>query len=137
LGGGEEYMTFDKRILLIVIPDDNLRNELSEALQENGCPFSYEVVSNTNEAQNILSQGIVQAIIMTKSVALLGDDGTNGIITSQLELPPTVTLLQQGDGYPEYLYIPGAFHDWCTIPIDLQELYKQLFGVMKRLNNLH
>ena len=130
-------MTFDKRILLIVIPDDNLRNELSEALQENGCPFSYEVVSNTNEAQNILSQGIVQAIIMTKSVALLGDDGTNGIITSQLELPPTVTLLQQGDGYPEYLYIPGAFHDWCTIPFDLQELYKRLFGVMKRSNNLH
>jgi hypothetical protein len=34
-------MTFDKRIVLIVIPDDNLRNELSEALQENGCPFSY------------------------------------------------------------------------------------------------
>jgi DNA-binding response OmpR family regulator len=137
LGGGEEYMTFDKRIVLIVIPDDNLRNELSEALQENGCPFSYEVVSNTNEAQNILSQGIVQAIIMTKSVALLGDDGTNGIITSQLELPPTVTLLQQGDGYPDYLYIPGAFHDWCTIPFDLQELYKRLFGVMKRSNNLH
>jgi DNA-binding NtrC family response regulator len=137
LGGGEEYMTFDKRIVLIVIPDDNLRNELSEALQENGCPFSYEVVSNTNEAQNILSQGIVQAIIMTKSVALLGDDGTNGIITSQLELPPTVTLLQQGDGYPDYLYMPGAFHDWCTIPFDLQELYKQLFGVMKRSNNLH
>ncbi|HZJ23473.1 MAG TPA: hypothetical protein VFD54_09205 [Anaerolineales bacterium] len=130
-------MTFDKRIVLIVIPDDNLRNELSEALQENGCPFSYEVVSNTNEAQNILSQGIVQAIIMTKSVALLGDDGTNGIITSQLELPPTVTLLQQGDGYPDYLYIPGAFHDWCTIPFDLQELYKRLFGVMKRSNNLH
>jgi DNA-binding response OmpR family regulator len=137
LGGGEEYMTFDKRIVLIVIPDDNLRNELSEALQENGCPFSYEVVSNTNEAQNILSQGIVQAIIMTKSVALLGDDGTNGIITSQLELPPTVTLLQQGDGYPDYLYMPGAFHDWCTIPFDLQELYKRLFGVMKRSNNLH
>ena len=130
-------MTFDKRIVLIVIPDDNLRNELSEALQENGCPFSYEVVSNTNEAQNILSQGIVQAIIMTKSVVLLGDDGTNGIITSQLELPPTVTLLQQGDGYPDYLYIPGAFHEWCTIPFDLQELYKRLFGVMKRSNNLH
>ena len=130
-------MTFDKRTVLIVIPDDNLRNELSEALQENGCPFSYEVVSNTNEAQNILSQWIVQAIIMTRSVALLGDDGTNGIITSQLELPPTVTLLQQGDGYPDYLYIPGAFHDWCTIPFDLQELYKRLFGVMKRSNNLH
>ena len=130
-------MTFDKRTVLIVIPDDNLRNELSEALQENGCPFSYEVVSNTNEAKNILSQGIVQAIIMTKSVVLLGDDGTNGIITSQLELPPTVTLLQQGDGYPDYLYIPGAFHDWCTIPFDLQELYKRLFGVMKRSNNLH
>ena len=130
-------MTFDKRIVLIVIPDDNLRNELSEALQENGCPFSYEVVSSTNKAQNILSQGIVQAIIMTKSVALLGDDGTNGIITSQLELHPTVTLLQQEDGYPDYLYIPGAFHDWCTIPFDLQELYKRVFGVMKRSNNLH
>jgi DNA-binding NtrC family response regulator len=63
LGGGEEYMTFDKRIVLIVIPDDNLRNELSEALQENGCPFSYEVVSNTNEAQNILSQGIVKLLL--------------------------------------------------------------------------
>lgn len=91
-------------IILILIPEDDLRNVLAEALQDYECPYSYEIVSTIQESRKILSKGIVRAIIMTKSVALSCDDGINGLITTQSELPPTVTLIQPKDSYPDYLY---------------------------------
>jgi hypothetical protein len=58
---------------------------------------------------------------MTKLAAL--DDGMNGLIATQKQLPPTVTLIQPGDDYPDYLYTPSAFHDWCTLLFSLDELF--------------
>jgi hypothetical protein len=45
---------------------------------------------------------------------------------------PTVTLIATGDGYPAYLYDPKAFHDWCTIPFSLDELFGRVDRVVRR-----
>jgi DNA-binding response OmpR family regulator len=125
-------MSLSKDFILFALPDEDFRNVITDALKEHGCPFSFEIVTTAREAQNILLQGNVQAIVMTKSIALSGDDGTNGLIMSQVKLPPTITLLNKEDGYPDYLYIPEAFHDWCTMPFDLEELYTRISTVIKR-----
>jgi len=128
-------MKSEEQIILIVIPEENIRTVLVEALHDYECPFSYEIVSTTQESRNILSKGIVQAIIMTKSAALAGDDGMNGLMKTQIELPPTITLIQ--DGFPDYLYIPGAFNDWCTMPFSLDELFSRLSFLLKRADKQH
>jgi len=126
-------MTKAKNFILIVLPDD-MKKVMLDTFQEFGCPFSYEIVSTVVEARKILSQNLVQAIIMTKSVALLGDDGTNGLMASPSDLPPTITLIQQGDGYPDYLYSPYKNNDWVTVPFDLQEFYNRVSTVIRRAN---
>jgi DNA-binding response OmpR family regulator len=126
-------MTEAENFILIVLPDD-MKKVMLDAFQEYGCPFSYEIVSTVVEARKILSQNSVHAIIMTKSVALLGDDGTDGLMTTQSDLPPTITLIQQGDGYPDYLYHSHKNNDWVTVPFDLQELYIRVSSVIDREN---
>jgi DNA-binding response OmpR family regulator len=128
-------MTNDKQLILIVIPDEGMRKVLLEAFQNYGCPFHYEVVSTAQEARNLLLQNKFQAVIMAKSIALSGDDGTNGLITFQAELPPTVTIIQQGDGYPHYLYNTLKTNDWITAPFDLQEFYNRVFSVINRVKD--
>jgi DNA-binding response OmpR family regulator len=125
-------MTIDKPFILIVLPDENMRKVLMEAFQEHGCPFHYEVVSTAREAHDLLSQRKIDAVIMTKSIALSGDDGTNGLITFQEKLPPTVTLIEARDGYPVYLYNALRVNAWITVPFDLQELYNRVFSVVDR-----
>ena len=128
-------MTVDQPFVLVVIPEDEMRNLLTDAFQEYGCPFAYTVVSTVRAAQEVLRQNHVQAILMTKSAALAGDESTDGLITLYAkELPPAVTVLQKEDGYPEYLYLPDATHDWMTVPFDLQELYTRISGVIRRAN---
>jgi len=126
-------MNSDRQIILIVIPQESMRNVLVEALREYECPYPYEIVSTTREAHEVLSKRIVQAIIMTASAALSGDDGQNGLIATQTELPPTVTLIEDGT-FPDYLYIPGAFNDWCTVPFSLDELFTRLTYLLERTN---
>ena len=120
-----------ENFILFVLPDD-MKTVLIEAFQEHGCPFSYEVISTSEEARKIISQKKIHAIIMTKSIALSGDDGTNELINFQAELPPTITILQIGDGYPDYLYTALNKNDWITVPFDLQELYNRIFDVIIR-----
>ena len=127
-------MTETKNFILIVLPDDDMKKVMLDAFQEYGCPFSYEIVSTIAEARKIISQNQVHAIVMTKSVALLGDDGTNGLMASPSDLPSTITLIQQGDGYPDYLYPPYKNNDWVTVPFDLQEFYNRVSGVIRRAN---
>ena len=125
-------MTENKQFVLIILPEEQMRNGMWEAFQEYGSPFSYEIVATIGEAQKILSQKLIHAIIMTKSVALTGDSGTNGPITSQIDLPPTITLIQPRDGFPDYLYLADKIHDWVTVPFDLQELYNRVSDVIQR-----
>lgn len=127
-------MRDDKQFLLIVLPDKEIRKIMLDAIQEYGCPFSYEVVTAVDEARKRLAQKTIHAIVMTKSAALYGDDGTNGIVTSQVDLPATITILQKGDGYPEYLYSQNAIHDWITTPFDLQEFYNRIKTAIRRTN---
>lgn len=127
-------MTENKQFILIILPDEEMRNIMLEAFQEYGCPFSYEFVSSVDEARKKLSQRMVHVIIMTKSAALSGDNGTNGLLTAQIDLPPTITLIQPGDGYPDYLYHSGKIHDWVTVPFELQELYNRVSDVIGRAN---
>lgn len=117
----------------MLLPDD-MKQVMLDAFQEYGCPFSYEIVSTVAEARKILSQNLVHAIVMTKSLALLGDDGKNGIMTSPSDLPPTITLIQPREGYPDYLYSQHKNNDWVTTPFDLQELYNRISGVIRRAN---
>jgi DNA-binding response OmpR family regulator len=127
-------MTVNKESILIIHPDEEMRSIMLEAFKEHGCPFSYEIAATVDEAQKILSQKMVHAIVMTKSVALSGDNGTNGLVTSQIDLPPTITLIQPGDGFPDYLYLADKIHDWVTVPFDLQELYNRVSRVIRRAN---
>ena len=125
-------MTNDKQFILIVIPDENMRKVLLEAFQDPGCPFHHEIISTTQEARNLLLQRNFQVVVMTKSIALSDDEGTNGLITSQAGLPPTITIVQQGDGYPDYLYNALKVNDWITVPFGLQEFYNRIFSVISR-----
>jgi DNA-binding response OmpR family regulator len=125
-------MTNDKQFILIVIPDESMRKVLLEAFQDHGCPFHYEIVPTAQEARKLLSQRKIQAVIMTKSIALSGDEGTDRLISSQAGLPPTITILQQGDGYPNYLYNTLKINDWITVPFELQEFYNRVFSVISR-----
>jgi DNA-binding response OmpR family regulator len=127
-------MTDIKPFILIGIADDESREVLAKAFQEHDCPFSYENVSTVEGAHKWLSQQAVQAIIMDKSMALLGNNGTNGLVISHSELPPTITLLHPGDGYPDYLYDSGKIHDWVTVPFELQELYNRVSHVIRKAN---
>ena len=117
----------------MLLPDD-MKQVMLDVFQENGCPFSYEIVRTIAEARKILTQNLVHAIVMTKSLAVLGDDGTNGLITSPSGLPPTITLIQPGDGYPDYLYSQHKNNDWVTMPFDLQELSIRVSSVIHRAN---
>jgi uncharacterized damage-inducible protein DinB len=125
-------MTIDKPFILIVLPDENMRKVLVEAFRDHGCPFHYEIVSTAQEAQHLLSQRKIDIVIMTKSIALSDDDSTNGLITSQMGLPPTITIIQPGDGYPDYLYNVLSINDWITVPFDLQEFYNRIFHTINR-----
>jgi len=128
-------MTNDKQFILIATPDESMRKVLLEAFQEHDCPFHYEFVSTAQEARNLLSQRNFHAIVMTKAIALSGDEDTNGLITSQAGFPPTITLLQQGDAYPHYLYNALKINDWITVPFDLQEFYNRIFSVISRADD--
>jgi uncharacterized damage-inducible protein DinB len=125
-------MTIDKPFILVVLPDENMRKILMEAFQDHGCPFRYEIVAMAREAHDLLLQRNFDAIIMTKSIAISGDDGKNGLITSQLGLLPTITMIQHGDGYPDYLYSVLSINDWITVPFDLQEFYNRIFNTINR-----
>jgi len=127
-------MTETKNFILIVLPDDDMKKVILDAFQEYGCPFSYEIVPTVAEARKIMSQNQVHAIVMTKSVALFGDDGTNGLMASPSDLPPTITLIHPGDGYPDYLYSQHKNNDWVTVPFDLQEFYNRVSDVISRAN---
>jgi DNA-binding response OmpR family regulator len=117
----------------MLLPDD-MKQVMLDAFQEYGCPFSYEIVTTVAEARKILTQNLVHAIVMTRSLALLGDDGTNGLMTLPSGLPPTITLIQPGDGYPDYLYSQHKNNDWVTMPFDLQELYIHVSNIIHRAN---
>ena len=130
-------MSFNKQIVLFVIPDEQLRQALAVALQQYGNPYPYEVVATNQEARSLLERGGVRCIVMTKAAALAGDDGKTGLVVTQSGLPPTITLLQREDGFPDYLYTPNEFHDWCTIPFSLDELYGRLSRLLERANRQH
>jgi hypothetical protein len=127
-------MTETKNFVLFVLPDD-MKKVMLDAFQEYGCPFSHEIVSTVVEAQQILSQTLVHTIVMTTPLALLGDNGTNGIMISLSNLPPTVTLIDREDGYPDYLYHSHNNNDWVTIPFDLEEIYNRISDVIKRVEH--
>ncbi len=129
-------MKLDNQKVLLVIPEENIRNVLAEALHAYESAFSCEIVSTVQEARDLLSTGSVQAIIMTKSAALSGDDGMNGLMTLQADLPPTITLIQDGD-FPDYLYAADTFNDWCTMPFSLDELFSRLSALLERANKQH
>ncbi len=69
---------------------------------------------------------------MTLSMALAGADGMSGLTKLFPKLPPTVTLLERSDGFPDYLYETYSFHDWCTIPFSLDELFERVARVVNR-----
>ena len=125
-------MSVSKQIVLFIVPDEQLRSTLTDALQQYENPYPHKVVTNYQEAQSILENEIVCCIVMTKTVALAGEDDETGLIATQSGLPPTITLLRHGDGYPDYLYRPNEFHDWCTMPFSLDELYDRLKRLLER-----
>ncbi len=125
-------MTDDKQLVIFALFDHEMQKVLIDAFQQYGCPFDYQVVSSIKEAAKVLSEHRVHAIVMTQVEALLGDDGANGLIISQSNLPPTVTLIRPGDDYPYYLYRPYKNNDWVTLPFDLEELYVRINGVTTR-----
>jgi len=123
--------TEGNKFVLIVLFDSEERRILTDALHENDCPFTYEITSSIKETLDVLSQNVVHVIVMTKLEAIFGDDGNNGLITHQKNLPPTVTLIRNGD-FPEYLYNQNAINDWVTMPFSLEELYGRVYGVIRR-----
>jgi len=130
-------MSASTQIILFIIPDEQIRSALATALQRYENPYSYKVVATNQEARSILANRNVRCIVMTKAVALTGDDGKTDLMAAQSGLPPTITLLQRGDGFPDYLYKSDEFHDWCTMPFGLDELYDRLSRLLKRANQQH
>ena len=128
-------MINEKPWILFAMPDDSPRKVLLEAFQEHECPFQFEMVSTAGEARNLLSQRNFQAVVMTKSIALSGDDATIGLITSQEILPPTITVLHREDGYPDYLYTALTNNDWITVPFDIQEFYNRVLTIISRIKD--
>jgi len=124
----------DKKFVLIVIFDDETRNVLTDAFQEHDCPFANEMASTIKDALEVISQKVVHAIVMTKIEALSGDNGANGLISYQKDLPPTITLINPGDGYPDYLYDQKATNDWVTVPFDIHELYQRVLSIIQKTN---
>ena len=125
-------MSFSKQIVLFIVPDEQLRSTLTDTLQQYENPYPYKVVANKQDIQSVLENEMVCCIVMPKAVALAGEDGKEGLIATQSGLPPTITLLRHGDGYPDYLYRPNEFHDSCTIPFGLDELYDRLKRLLER-----
>jgi len=124
----------DKKIVLIAIFDNEMRHTLAKAFQEDECPFKFKVATTIDEAAQALSQNIIHAIVMTRTEALSGDNGLNGLVATQSKLPPTVTIIKKGDDYPNYCYPPYENNDWVTTPFSLPELYVRISGVIKRAN---
>jgi hypothetical protein len=118
--------------ILFAIPDDQLRLILETFLQYEESPYPYRIVATTQAAREALSREYIRCLIMTKEVALGGDDGQSGLIATCPALPPTVTFIRPGEGYPDYIYIPYAFHTWCTLPFSLDALFGEIGRVLRR-----
>ena len=125
-------MPHDQGPILFVIPDEQLRQELAAALDERESPYPYRMIATSRAARDLLTHEAVGCVVMTKDAALGGEDGQSGLVATHLSLPPTVTLLQAGDGYPDHLYNPEALHTWCTMPFSLEELFEEIARVLRR-----
>jgi len=117
-------------MILFVIQDGSLLNMLKRALRD--IPHPYHIVTSIQDAQEVIQSQTVHCLVLTADVALAAEHSENGLL---LQLPPalpTVTLLQPGDPYPAYLYEPETFHDWCTIPFSLDELFARIDRTVSR-----
>ena len=118
--------------ILFAISDQDMRSILNQALEKYDSPYPYIFVAGITEAVSVLREQTVRCLVMTLDMALAGADGMSGLIKLFPKLPPTVTLLNRGDGFPNYLYETHSFHDWCTFPFSLDELYERVARVVSR-----
>jgi len=120
----------NKKMILFVIRDDSLRDMLKHALRDT--PRPCHIVASIQDAQEVMQSQPVHCLVTTADVALAAEHSQDGLLPQLPPALPTVTLMQPGDPYPDYLYEPETFHDWCTIPFSLDELFARIDRTVSR-----
>jgi len=126
----------NRSAVLFAISDDPVCQLISAVLPSRSFPYSYQVVATLSEAHAWLVQHTPLCIVMTVDIALgSGDNTSSGLIALLPPRCPTVSLLQRRRDvptYPAYLYLPGTFHDWCTMPFEIDELLGRIQHTIMR-----
>ena len=114
----------ERNLVLFAISDEPVRQLITALLPFEMFPHQYHVVATLPEAQQWLAQNAPICVVLTIDIAL-GSGSTPGLIAVLPPFCPTISLIQRRrdlPAYPDYLYVQGAFHDWCTVPFNMDEL---------------
>lgn len=123
--------------VLFAMGDEAMRQFIAHNLEKEPIDYPFDTVATLPEARNWLEHYTPICIIMTATVALGDIVNSNGLIADLPQQTPTVSLIQRTrefPNYPDYLYISGAFHDYCMIPFSWEELRARVQFIVDRAN---
>jgi DNA-binding response OmpR family regulator len=118
----------ERKIVLFAISDEPVRKLITARLPFEAFPYHYHVVATLPEAHQWLAQNMPTCVVLTVDIAL-GSDNTPGLIAVLPRSCATISLIQRRRDlptYPDYLYVQGAFNDWCTMPFSMDELLARI-----------
>jgi hypothetical protein len=123
-----------QKVVLFALRDEPVHQLIAALLPTATLPYHYEFVVSLPQAQARLAQHMPVCVVMTVDIAL-GSRAAPGLIELLPANVPTVSLIQRGQNnptFPAYLYTPGTFHTWCTMPFTIDELIARIQGSITR-----
>ena len=123
--------------VLFAINDEVLRRFITISIEKEPIPYPFDMVASLHEARVWLAHRTPICIIMTVDIARGATTSADGLITDLPIHMPTVSLLQRTRErpiYPDYLYVAGAFHDYCMTPFSWEELRARIQCIVERAN---
>jgi DNA-binding response OmpR family regulator len=124
--------------VLIAIADE-WREPLRQVLEQAG--FFMLLADSKDEALSIIQMQNPSAVVMISDWALESSKGkADGLMESVKGKVPSVSLISRRtwqdaqNRWFDYLYHP-PLHEYCSVPVDAEELIGRLEGVLKAIAN--